>query len=253
MTDSAPDPIGERAAALIALVHGHLESDPAGPDGPWPLVGRGLLVHATSTLKSMVFRLRPEGAHNDSARLLRSLYDHVTTFAWLAADPVRRLPLWRKEDLEERLKIDREIVAAGEVMLPDDARAQMGRDLATIEGNAPDLASKAIAADRFWVARVDAMRGDGLRSLRGFYTVFFRQHSGLVHATMRGLNHVTVELDPSRVRVVMEDPLSDGRGPYGPATVVYGIGLLIAAQSLGWPDTDQIEAVFDRFRDEDIS
>ena len=253
MGDRPGDSISQRAAALIGLAEEHLEIevDPRGPEGPWPLVGTGLLVHATSSLTSIIFRLRPDGAHNDASRLLRSLYDHVVTFAWLAADPVGRLPLWRKEDLEERLKIVREIADAGEALLADDVREQMERDVASIEGTAPDLASKAFAADRFWVPRIDAMRGTGLRSLRGFYTVFFRQHSGLVHATMRGLNHVTVELDPALTRVVMEDPLDGSRGPYGSATVVYGVGLLVAAQSLGWPDADQIEAIFDRFPDED--
>lgn len=215
------------------------------------MVGAGLMVHATSSLRSIIFRLRPDGAHNDAARLLRSLYDHVVTFAWLAADPVERLPLWRKEDLEERLKMDREFAAAGEDLLPDEVRDQMERDVGAIEGTAPDLASKAFAADRFWLPRINAMRGTGLRSLRGFYTVFFRQHSGLVHATMRGLNHVTVDLNGPRKRLVMEDPLEGSRGPYGSATVVYGIGLLVAAQSLGWPDADQVEAIFDCFRDED--
>jgi hypothetical protein len=32
------------------------------------------------------------------------------------------------------------------------------------------------------------------------------------------------------------------------ATVVYGIALLVAAESLGWPDFDEIEAIFARYQ-----
>jgi hypothetical protein len=84
-------------------------------------------------------------------------------------------------------------------------------------------------------------------SFRGFYTILFREHSGLVHATMRGLNRVTVDLAPPRKRVVLEAPLGESRGPYGMATVVYGVGLLVAAQALGWPDAEKVNAVFARF------
>ena len=162
-----------RATALIALVEDRLEveADTGGPETAWPMVGPALFVHATSSLRSIVFRLRPDGAHNDSSRMLRSLYDHIVTFAWLAADPPTRLRLWRKEDLKERLKIHREFVAAGEQLLPDADREQMERDVAGIEGNAPNLADKAALADKHWIPRVDgALRPGSLSSFRGFYT-----------------------------------------------------------------------------------
>jgi hypothetical protein len=243
------DSIGFRAAALIDLVEGRLEveGDAGGPQTAWRMVGPALLAHATSGLRSIVFRLRPDGAHNDASRLLRSLYDHVVTFAWLAADPPTRLLLWRKEDLEERLKMHREFAEAGEQLLPDADREQMERDVARIEGSAPGLASKAAMADKHWIPRIGgAFRPDSLSSFRGFYTILFREHSGLVHATVRGLNHVTVDLAPPGKRVVLEAPLGDSAGPYGMACVVYGVGLLVAAQSLDWPDADEVEAIFAR-------
>jgi hypothetical protein len=238
-----------RATALLDSVEGRLEveGDAGGPQTAWPMVGPALLTHATSNLRSIVFRLRPDGAHNDASRLLRSLYDHVVTFAWLAADPLPRLALWRKEDLKERLKIHREFETVGEQLLSDADREQMERDVARIEGNAPDLASKAAMADKHWIPRIGgALRPGSLSSFRGFYTILFREHSGLVHATMRGLNHVTIDLAPPRKRVVLEAPLEESN-PYGMATVVYGIGLLVAAQTLAWPDAEEINAIFERY------
>lgn len=245
-----PDSIALRAAALINLVEGNLEveGDARGPQTAWPMVGPALLAHATSSLRSIAFRLRPDEAHNDASRLLRSLYDHVVTFAWLGADPPPRLALWRKEDLQERLKIHREFAAAGEQLIPDAEREQMEHDISRLAGKAPDLSSKAAMADKHWIPQIGgALRPDSLSSFRGFYTILFREHSGLVHATMRGLNHVTIDLVPPRKRVVLEAPLDGSTGPYGMATVVYGVGLLVAARALGWPDADEVEAIFARF------
>ena len=250
MTGAPSYSITWRATALIALAEGHLgiEGDPGGPAGAWPFVASGLLVHATSCLRSIVFRLGPDGAHNDSSRLLRSLYDHVVTFAWLGSDFPTLLPVWRKADLQARLKMDREARAAGEPLLADHDREQMVRDAAGIDGNVPDLASMASKVDGHWAPRIDALRADGLGSFRGLYTILFRQHSGLVHATMRGINHVSIDLEPPVVRIVTEDVPQEGNGPYGMATVVYGLGLLVAAEALGWPDAAEVESIFERFR-----
>lgn len=104
----------QRAAALALLVEARLPIEVAttGPCDAWALVGPALFAHATRTMRS-IFVLEPRGAHNDAGRLLRSLYDHVVTFAWLAVDPPTRLVLWRLEDLAQRLKTDREAAAAG--------------------------------------------------------------------------------------------------------------------------------------------
>jgi hypothetical protein len=241
------DPLAHRAAALAALVENRLplEGNSTGPWDAWPVAGPALLAHATSILNA-IFLLRPHDAHNASSRLLRSLYDHVVNFAWLAIDPPAHLALWRKSDLEERLKMDRDFRDAGEQLLSAEAREQMERDVASVGGSAPNLADKALRADDCWVPRIEGIEPEGLKSFRGFYTVLFRQHSGLVHATMRGLNHVTIDLAAPRKRVVLEAPLNGSRGPYGMATVVYSLGLLVASQSLGWPDPAEVEAILAR-------
>lgn len=237
-----------RAEALTALVRRRLPVDvtATGPSDAWALVANGLLAHATGTVGS-IFILGRGGYHNDASRLLRSLYDHVTTFAWLAADPsAERLGTWRLKDLDTRLKADAEAQRAGEALLEDATRAQMQAELASAIVSIPDLASMAFAADRYWNDREPAIEHpNGLRSFRGLYTVLFRQHSGLVHATFRGLNHVTIDLSPTGRRVVLQAPL-DGDGPYGVATVVYGLGLRVAGHSLGWPTAGDVDAAFAR-------
>ena len=65
----AEDSIDGRTAGMIALVAEHLEveGEQPSPATAWPLVGPALLAHATSSLESIVFRLRPAGAHNDAS------------------------------------------------------------------------------------------------------------------------------------------------------------------------------------------
>jgi hypothetical protein len=243
------DPLARRAAALAQLVEARLplEGISGGPAIAWPLVGPSLLALATATLKS-IFVLRPhDDAHNDSSRLLRSLYDHVVTFAWLAVDPPARLDPWRKADLQERLKMAREFDAVGDELMSATARKDMEEVVASIEGAVPNLADMALDVDEYWLPRLPDLDGDGFGTFRGLYTILFREQSGLVHATMRGLNHVTIDLDPpSCKRVVMQVPLEGSRGPYGMATVVHCLGLLIAAQSLGWPDANEVRAILGR-------
>lgn len=249
MTPPDFDVVAKRADALAALVEMRLpmDADVVGVHQAWPLVGPALLSHATSTLRSIVL-LGPAGAHTDASRLLRSLYDHVVTFAWLAADPsAERLALWRLEDLAQRLKAVREMAEAGEPILDDAARDEMQREVdAATKATTPDLAAKALAADRYWAPQVEALDGTKLGSFRGMYTVLFRSHSGLVHATFRGLNTVVEDLSPTRGRVLVRPPL-DGRGAYGMATIVHGLGLLIAAKAVGWPSEADVHNVFDTY------
>jgi hypothetical protein len=231
------------------LVESRLPVDVNAPGAAqaWPLVGPALLAHATRTLRSVIL-LAGVDAHNDAFRLLRSLYDHVLALAWLAADPdpPTRLEQWRLEDLENRLKADREASAAGEPLLEAPVRAQWEAELAASSSKAPDLASKAFAADRYWKPRLPELTSVNLGSFRGQYTILFRNYSGLVHATFRGLNRVTEDLPDGRKRVVLQAPL-DARRPDGMATVLHGLGLYVAAQSLGWPIAENVTAVFDRY------
>jgi hypothetical protein len=76
--------------------------------------------------------------------------------------------------------------------------------------------------------------------------VLFRSHSGVVHATFRGLNAVVEDLSPTRRRVLARPPL-EGRGAYGMATIVHGLGLLVAAKTLGWPSEAEVHQVFETY------
>jgi Family of unknown function (DUF5677) len=103
----------QRSDTLAELVESRLpiEVNVAGPGGRWAVTGAGLLTHATGSLRAISL-LQRAGMYNDGFRLLRSLYDHLVTLAWIAEDQPTRLTLWRLEDLSRRSTLDREASSA---------------------------------------------------------------------------------------------------------------------------------------------
>ena len=65
---------------------------------------------------------------------------------------------------------------------------------------------------------------------------------------MRGLNPVVEDITATERRVVLERAYGEEiQGPYGMATVIYSLALYVAAESLGWPERESIEAAFRRY------
>ena len=73
----------------------------------------------------------------------------------------------------------------------------------------------------------------------------YRSYSGTAHPSYVGINHVVQDVAPGRLRVVIEGE-PDGRGPFGMATVIFALGLYVAAEALGWPDAEHVTAAFDQ-------
>lgn len=206
----------------------------------------GLLAHATSIMDS-VFILRETEHHNDASRLTRSLYDHVANMAWVSAPPVNdHLDRFMKSDLKKRLKEDAIVRELGFSYLTAENRASMEAQVDALDKEMPDLKERAVTADAFWESRLDAgvLRGSGqLSSLKGMHAVMFSSNNGVVHGTYIGLNRVVVDEPGTRRRVEIQAP--DAFQPYGIATAMYGIALLIAHEILGWPDPKAIYAIFE--------
>lgn len=80
--------IEARGWELIGLVSAKLprESEVTGDADAWPMIAAALTSRITGTMRS-ILRLLPDGVETDAGILLRTLYDHAVTLAWLAADP----------------------------------------------------------------------------------------------------------------------------------------------------------------------
>src|SRR5207247_2432185 len=150
------------------------------PADSWPLVGQALVARATGTMKA-IFMLLPAAGDADALILLRSLYEHVTTFAWLAADPTEeRLKRWMKSDRQARLDSDEDCKQFGVELLTKDQRAMFEKQVQDLPKAMPDLKQRAEAADEAWEGKITGLRGSGeSRSFRGMYGVGYRHHSAI--------------------------------------------------------------------------
>jgi transcriptional regulator with XRE-family HTH domain len=240
--------INARARELVALAASYFpqEFDVTGDADAWPLVGTGMLSRMIGTMKAILAQ-HPEELEADVGADVRRLYEQAVRLAWLAADPsVERIQAWRKSDLKSRLAADDDAHDHGVQLFTDEQRAEVEAQIASLAGGKTTIENAAEEADRYWAGKLPGMGGKGgVKSWRGFYAIVFRNYSGFTHPTYRGLNPVVVDLTPTRKQVRLEAPY-EGSGPYGMATVIFGLGLLVAAQSLGWPDADEVTRIFER-------
>lgn len=242
--------IQRRGRELVKIVARRLPQEfeiPSMWDG-WPAIGVGLLSRMTTTLRFML-DLQRSGLEADGSVLGRSLYEHGVYFAWLAAEPTARVLEWRRADMTQRLKLDDDAHRHGGVALTPVNRAKTEANLATLGGPLVLHTDQlAIAADKYWTGAIPAIRGHkGTYSFSGLYAWLFRGYSSLAHPSEVGLFRVTDTLGGGRVRIRIEHPEPERHGPYGMATVLFGLSLFVASKSLGWPDEQQVHALFERY------
>lgn len=239
------DEVEQRARLLVGLVTEHLpvEGFSRGPGDSWPLIGPALVARATGSLQA-IMTLLPLDRDADALILLRSLYEHVTTFAWLSSEPTaERLGRWLKSDSVARIRADDDCVRLGMPILEADQRARLERTIASLPSEMPDLLSQAEAADNHWSGHIDGLDESGMpSSFRGLYAFAYRRFSAIAHPSNMGLNFVTTDLDGGGHRVDLEQLQPEMRGPFGLSTVVFALGLYVAEASLGWPAAAAIDS-----------
>lgn len=207
-----------RAGALIDLVRPHMpiEVHVQGPADAWPLVGPSLLAREIGSLEA-IFALRSLGREADPIVLLRGLYDHVVTFAWLAADPgEERHRRFLKSDSKARLAANDDCRKVGVPLLNDAKRAEYQRHVDELPKEMPRLSQRAEAADEHWTGNITGLNGAArTHSFRGLYAIAYRRHSAVDHASLMGLNEVTVDLSNGAKRIQLEERNPEMHGPYG--------------------------------------
>ncbi|MBI3770335.1 MAG: hypothetical protein HY271_17830 [Deltaproteobacteria bacterium] len=202
----------------------------------WPSLGWALLARMAGTTGTIV-TLRSSQSANDGFCLLRVLYEHVVTFAWLAADPVdERIDLFRKNDAIERIKADNDLRSIGDYSLEPETRRQLEALRDSIAGNCPKVPQRAEIADLYWKDRIEEFVEDSTSpySFRGMYRQLYRHGSFLVHPTLLGLNKVTTQ-NPDGTRTIHMEAVDRPPFPIGLTVVVQGAALIVAEHALQWP------------------
>jgi hypothetical protein len=161
----------------------------------WPALGAAFVFRAANILEATLNL--PEWRLSAAAILVRSLYDHVTTFAWLAADPIVNLTKWDLEDIRQAVVLHKDAVELGfDELIPAEKLAvferklkasrpqtTVGTDTTAKEKNKPpfpNLADRARAADAHWGKFEKTFRLPKY-SLQGMYPAVFRNFSSIAH------------------------------------------------------------------------
>src|SRR5262249_420362 len=131
-----------------------------GVHGDWPLSGYAMLARAAGTMRS-VMSLIPERRATDAAVLLRTLFESVVTFVWIAIDPDVTADAWVRGGRRQRIKADNDLRQDGApALLEPDVRAQFETLIAAGPMMPESLAVRAEQADAHWASRVDAVEAD---------------------------------------------------------------------------------------------
>lgn len=228
----------------------------------WDVVAPAMLFSATNCLLSIRL-LASVGAprrEQDAMVLLRRLYEHAVTFAWIAIDPQQHAPKWVADDYYHRLKIDDEFTKLGQPGLEHAKRSQYQQYIAT-HGRMPDIASRADAADKHWSLRIHGhgvfparapaaaqsivAAQNGNWSLRTLYAIIYRSASAMAHPTPLSLRSYVAVGQPLGKFVVGMDPNNqDDRFGYTFAPLIYATMLFVSEHALGRPNRADVEAAF---------
>lgn len=233
-----------RTTQVLALVSRYLPQakHSLGEHTDWNTAGPALMARATRSLQAIA--VLQGGLFNaDAGVVLRTMFEHVVTFAWLAADPSDRLPAWVKYDRQKRIAADNDARAAGDSLLNDQERASFQQEIDTCSGNFPDLAARAHAADVHWSALLEQHPGPESRySFRGMYRVLYRHTSALTHVTPYGL-HAFIAGDPPNL-IIGGELVPEEFNSFTLAPAVLGSGLVISGEALGWPTFEELDEAF---------
>jgi hypothetical protein len=189
-----------------------------------------------STARS-VAKLNASGAHNDVLVLLRTLYEQVVTFCWLAIDSDRHLVAWANEAHLERLRLHNDALAYGHSILTEDEVEALKR-----RHGMPRLVERAAEVDDFWPSRIPAFRAPGrapkqLLTMRGLYVGLYRIASRAAHAHApsvdRFVDHAQYPRRPAIVRLYAKP---DDLAPLAVPLIV--LALLACSYRLHWPDPE---------------
>ena len=213
-----------------------------GRQDDWNVVGPAILVAATRHLRAIAELQQTFASAAIGWQLLRSMFEYVATYAWVAADPPIRAQQWLKSDYVERLKLDADLRGLGEPLLEDADRDLFAAALPGV-AEMTDLVSRTQAADEAWAAQLqqlDAHLPDANRSFRRLYPVIYRNGSQFTHPTSHAVS-TFVAGNPPELRVGQEQP-------FGRNLALVGSGVLTLGLTVAVTATPALELTLDEIR-----
>jgi hypothetical protein len=220
------------AAQLCDLLESRLpltvESD--GSEDDWDVVGPAMLAAAGRHLRAIAHLKATFPSGVVSWQLVRSMFEYVATYAWIAAEPETRAKRWLKADYQQRLKLDDDLGSLGERLLDEQNRqrvSEFGADITQMPGS---LIDRTTQADQAWSDRFEELGPlpEDMRSFRRLYPLIYRNASRFTHPS----SHVVAAFvigNPSRLSVGEEGPLERDLALVGSAVLAIGLAIATTA------------------------
>jgi hypothetical protein len=211
-------------------------------DEYWGPVAHGFLARAGTLLDSLVL-LAEHDRPGESQILLRVLYEHVTTFCWLAIDPDNHLKRWREWTDSRRLKLHMEARQYGTSVLSQTEVAE-----ARSAKPPPSLPQLAREVDDHWSEHSSAFRpfdpsDPHILTFSGFYTAIYRKASDLVHADMFSVDRFATMPLYRQATVHPREKRSENFDFPAFGIPLTGFLLIAFSEHFSWPDRSLIDQI----------
>lgn len=219
-----------------------VESD--GHEDDWNLIGPAMLAGAARHLRTIVHLQKRVPSAVIGWQLVRSMFEYVATYSWIAADPPTRAEQWLKSDYVQRLKLDNDFRQLGEEYLTEDARrrvADFRPEAAEMPGSLVDRTKQ---ADEVWADQVRELAGvlpEENRSFRALYPLIYRNGSRFTHPSSHAVNAFVSGAVP-RLAVSEEKPLERDLALIGSGILALGLAVAVTATPALGLNLDEIQA-----------
>lgn len=212
----------------------------------WGPVAHGFLARGGTLLDSLAL-LAEHDQPGEAVILLRVLFEHVTTFCWLAIDPKSHLTMWTEWTNSRRLKLHNEAKRFGvEVLTPKEAEESRS---AKPPVPLPQLARE---VDEYWSQASPAFRpfdaeSPHILSFTGFYTAVYRTGSNLVHADLLSVDRFAT-MPLHRQATIHPQEAKPSERNDDPAMAVPFMGFLMIAfgHRFSWPTRAEVDRITDK-------
>jgi hypothetical protein len=239
-----PELLRKTTDQISALIAERLPMmSPAGDD--WPPIADGFLARTGQLLEALTV-LVEHGHEGEAQMLLRIVYEHVTTFCWLAIDPEANILQWREWADSRQLKLHRDAKRFGITVL---TKAEVARyESARAPLPLPQLAEK---VDDYWSEQSTAFRpyddsGEdppSILTFSGFYTSVYRKASNLIHADMASPDRFASMPLQGHVTIRSAEQHSESQDYPAFSIAMVGFLLIVFGDRFNWPDRAVVEAI----------
>ena len=219
-----------------------IESD--GREDEWNVIGPAMLAGAARHLRAIVHLQKRFPSAVIGWQLVRSMFEYVATYSWIAADPATRAEQWLKSDYVQRLKLDNDFHELGDGFLTDEARrrvADFRPEAAEMPGSLVDRTKQ---ADEAWADQVRELAGslpEENRSFRALYPLIYMNGSRFTHPSSHAVNAFVGGALP-RLAIGQEKPLERDLALIGSGILALGLAVAVTATPTLGLNLDEIQA-----------